>query len=105
MIEGLRVTITGSEMRSLALKRVEHHRARASFYEAQLKAIPTLDDDSDSAPQRGSKGPLDGIKDKITEHTCEADELQFMADHFPQDEQYVLDRNDLFRLGVCRQRY
>ena len=93
MIEGLKVTISGSEVRELATKRAACHAEKAEQYRKQLEALATLN------VVGTSNGPGDAAK-AIIQHTAHAAEMQFIADHVDVNEQYILNSGDLARLGV-----
>ena len=103
MIEGLTVTIPGTELVAMCLKQAEFHEARVEFYNNQKEALPDLDDD---VPEFSnvSKAPQQMMKDRIKVHRTEAEEMRFYAKYLKASEEYQLDRNDLSRLGVVSSR-
>jgi hypothetical protein len=94
MIEGLKVTISGSEVRELATKRAACHAEKAEQYRNQLEALAGLN------VVGTSNRPGDDAKARIIQHTEHAAEMQFIADHVDVNEQYILNSGDLARLGV-----
>jgi hypothetical protein len=45
------------------------------------------------------------MKGKHAEHAMAAQEMRFIAAHVELDETYLLQRDDLFRLGIVSSRY
>ncbi len=89
MIEGLRLTITGEELRRLLDERADTHRRRAAHWNAE-RVRP----DEDQTEER----PL------LPEHMCEyeadrhewrAEVLEFIRDHVEALEVYRLGESDL----------
>lgn len=102
MIEGLKVTVKGAELRELCLKRSEHHRQRAKVYADQKASM----DAAEIEGMNYSNGdPKRVLQDRLEQHENEASELQFMADHLNLSEDYLLGREDLHKLGICKARY
>ncbi len=102
MIEGLKVTIVGTELRELCLKRAEHHRQRARVYAGQ-KASMEENEIGEMAYSNGD--PKLVLKDKQEMHEAEAGELDFIAAHLISDEQYSLDASALVKLGISKRGY
>jgi len=104
MIEGLKVTIPGSELVAMCLRHAEFHEGRVEFYSSQQEALPEIDDD---VPEFSnvSKAPQQMMKDRIKVHKTEAQELRFYAKYLKADEEYQLERNDLAKLGIVTSRY
>lgn len=48
--------------------------------------------------------PMRALKDKQAEHEGQADEMDFIAAHIAGGS-YMLQREDLHRLGICKARY
>lgn len=102
MIEGLKVTINGAELVKLCEQRAEHHRQRAATYESQREQF--------EANQIEGMGYSNGdprrtMQEKASEHANDAAELEFIAKHLDPAERYLLDRNDLHKIGVCKRGY
>lgn len=102
MIEGLKVTVVGTELRELCSKRAEHHRQRASVYAGQEASMEANEIEgmgySNGDPKRV-------LKDKRTQHEAEAGELDFIAAHLVGEEQYLLDSSALHKLGISQRSY
>jgi hypothetical protein len=104
MIEGLKVTVSGAELKSLCEVRAGFHEERVKFYNEQRDALPEMDED---VPEFAnvSKAPQQMMSDRIKAHKGEAEEMWFFSKHLVQEEQYLLGREDLARLGVVSSRY
>lgn len=105
MIEGLKVTITGAELKTLCETRAQHHDDRASFYQQQKKALPDIDQDVVPQFTNASKKPQEMMQDRIDSHRAEAAELRFIAVHLTASESYLLDRPDLVKIGIVQRGY
>lgn len=102
MIEGLKVTVNGTELRELCIKRATHHRERAKVYESQRASM----EENEIEGMAYSNGdPKKVLKDKWTEHKSEAAELEFISEHLIPNEQYLLDAPALSKLGIARSRW
>lgn len=102
MIEGLNVTIVGTELKELCTKRADHHRARAKVY-ADQQASMEANEIGEMTYSNGD--PKRMLKDKTQQHESEAGELDFIAAHLVADEQYLLDSSALVKLGIASSRY
>jgi hypothetical protein len=89
MIEGLRLTMTGEEVRTLIEQRAAEHRAKAERWRGEAGRTP--DDETTDAPL-------------MPEHICEneasrcewrAERLSFLRDHLDPSETYSLAEMDL----------
>jgi len=101
MIEGLKVTIKGEELRKLCLSRAEFHENRAKLIEQQKQSLSENEgEDHSSDSTFSNKGPEDLMRDKIRRHRSQAAELTFYADHLVLTEDYFLDASDLSKLGI-----
>jgi len=89
MIDGLKVTITGEELRQLLERRAELHRGRAAHWQRELERTPE---------QQTEEAPL--LPDQICEneadrHEWRADVLDFLREHLEPLEVYRLGESDL----------
>lgn len=98
MIEGLKITVPGTELKELCLKQSAHHKSRAEFYTKQRDTMAEVGITDENSLSNVS--PKRQINDKVKEHMILADELKFIAEHLIESEQYLLDRGDLIRLGL-----
>ena len=81
MIEGLQVTLTGEELKTLCLERASFHRDRATFYEKQKEALPEIDEGLQEMHLSNSKKPREMMQDRIDSHHNDASEMEFIAAH------------------------
>ena len=102
MIEGLKVTVSGDELRGLCTKRADHHRSRAKVYSQQVESM-TVNEIEGMAYTNGD--PRRALGDKRSQHENEAAELDFIAEHLVAAEDYLLDSAALQKLGICKSRY
>jgi hypothetical protein len=102
MIEGLKVTIVGNELRELCAKRADHHRDRSKVYGEQ---IAMMEKNEVEGMNYTGGDPKRALADKQTEHESQAGEMDFIAAHLVADEQYLLDSQALVRLGIAKSRY
>ena len=103
MIEGLKVTVNGDELKELALKQAAFHKERIAFYTKQLDAFNAIADQGRQNDSRQS--PVDATKQKIKEHTVKADYIHFVSSHLVASEEYLLSESDLIQIGVIRRIY
>lgn len=99
MIEGLKVTVDGEELKKLCHEQAEHHGRRAEHYRSQLATLDSLTNEN------SSMRPGEAARNKITEHEASDAELRFIAAHVEDNETYRLNRDDLIRLGIVRSRW
>jgi hypothetical protein len=102
MTEGLKVTIKGAELRELCLERVEHHSQRSLVYVDQ---IASMEANEIEGMNYSGGDPKQQLIERREHHGAEASELQFIGDHLNLTEDYLLDRGDLQKLGICKGRY
>ena len=89
MIEGLKVTMTGQELRALLERRIESHKRSADHWKRELARTPE---------EQTEDEPL--LPDHICENEAERHEwrvevLGFIRDHIDINEIYRLDEDDL----------
>ena len=99
MIEGLKVTVGGIELAALCIKRAEHHEARAKQYAETLENMQRAE--IEAAPYTNGD-PKRTVKEKQEQHENEAAEMRFIATHLIPSEQYQLDGNALYKLGISK---
>jgi hypothetical protein len=89
MIDGLKLTMTGEELRARLDERVRDHERRAAWYKREAKRMPEDDEDDD---------PI------LPEHMCEYEQefhkwrakaLAYILEHVEGGEVYRLDEADL----------
>lgn len=99
MIEGLNITIKGTELKQLCLKQAEHHRERATIYGEQLASMEKA---AIEGMNYSSGDPKRTVKEKQEEHLADAGEMDFIAAHVNEKEEFLLSTGDLKKIGVVR---
>lgn len=102
MIEGIVVTLTGTELQKLCKDCATHHRKRAKVYADQIKSMK--ENQIEAAHNMTAGDPLANLKSRLDSHTDDASEMEFIAGHLELKEKYRLQRDDLSRLGICKGR-
>jgi hypothetical protein len=102
MIEGIKVTVKGEELRSLCRIRAEHHYDRSRAYTTQIDSM-LANRIEGMAYTNGD--PIKALQDRQSTHDNEAAELLFIADHLESAEKYLLNSADLQKLGITKSRY
>lgn len=110
MIEGLKVTVAGTELRDLCLKQAEFHDARRATYAENVKNLADAEQGDEEAgigaiTYTGHADPKKALRDKAAQHGNSADELRFIAGHLELSETYLLDDAALRKLGVTKNGY
>lgn len=102
MIEGLKVTVGGTELRGLADSRAEYHEERSAVYAEQIASMKGA-----QVEGMGYSGgdPVTALEGRKAKHDDEGRELRFIASHLNVQEIYLLDRDALTRLGIVASRY
>ena len=88
MIDGLKVTLTGDEIRSLVEKRVAEHRELAAHW--NRKAAQSLDEQTEELQL-----PQHLCENEAQRHEWRAEVLSFLKDHLDPSEVYRLGEFDL----------
>lgn len=89
MIDGLRLTMTGEELRKRLQERVKEHERRAAWYKAEAKRGRDPTDECDI-----------GLPEHVCEHEearhmCRAEALAYIREHIEGGEVYRLSASDL----------
>lgn len=105
MIEGLKVTIGGIELRDLANSRAGHHETRCATYAEQIASMKAAQIEGMSYSNSSNGDPVTALEGRRTQHENDARELRFIASHINVQEIYLLDRDALTRLGIVASRY
>ena len=100
MIQGLKVTITGTELRELCHARAKHHRERMAVYQTQLHSVQELQIEGTH-----SGNPAKALEEKRAQHEAQAQEMEFIGSHIDTSETYLLDNSDLQKIGVVSSWY
>lgn len=98
MIQGLKITVLGPELRDLIDKRIAYSQERSEFYADKVKLLEGVEMNAGS-----SVDAFHDLTNKRDQHSREAEELAFIADHLDLGETYLLDRSDMQRLGIVKQ--
>lgn len=102
MIEKLKVTVAGSEVKELAFKRVKRLREKATTTREQAKLLDGAQLQGQYTGHSNNTNPAKDLEKQANDFDAQADELQFIGDHLVPDETYQLDRDDLRHLGIVR---
>lgn len=102
MIEGLKVTVAGTELRDLCLQRSAHHKQRAAVYAEQ---VASMDKNKIAGMNYSGGDPRSNLQDKMAQHESEGAEMKFIAEHLVLSESYLLDADALQKLGITKRRY
>ena len=103
MIEGLKVTVDGSELVELCLSRSQWHSERAELYRNQALSIEA--NKLEGMHNTSAGNPAEQLKEKAKTHEADSSELNFIAKHLVPGESYLLGREDLQKLGITKSRY
>lgn len=99
MIEGLKVTVNGAELRDLCAKQAGFHEGRRATYASNAKNLA----DAEIEGMAYTNGdPKKALRDKETQHANCAAELHFIAEHIDTAETYLLDDAALRKLGITK---
>lgn len=97
MIEGLKVTISGTELADLCGQRADHHAERERVYAEQIASMESA---KIEGMQYTGGDPVKALADKRAQHASEAAEMRFISEHVEPEESYLLARADLYKLGI-----
>lgn len=103
MIEGLKLDVSGKELKEHMLKRAVEHEKKAGLYVKQIGAIQEAqdqDDDERDSWANVSNDPKADLRRRMKDHKTKAGLFRFMADHVLVDEMYRLDDSDLARIEL-----
>jgi hypothetical protein len=89
MIDGLKLTLTGEEIKSLIQERITDHRLRVAHWTEE--AARTLEDQTEDHPLL----PEHACENEAELHEWRADVLTFLRDHLDPSEVYRLGEADL----------
>lgn len=89
MIDGLKLTMTGEELRTLLQARADAHRANASRWSHELTRTP--DEQTEAEPLL----PEHMCEHEAERHDWRAEVLEFIREHLEPLEIYRLDESDL----------
>ena len=89
MIEGLKLTISGEELRTLVERRIDHHKRSAERWKREQARTPAqATDDEPLLPEHI-------CENEAERHEWRAEVLRFVLDHLETGETYRLGEADL----------
>jgi hypothetical protein len=89
MIDGLKLTMTGEELRGRLQERVARHRSLVAYYEREAKRQPDPNDEYDSTLSE------DMCELEQVRHAWRATVLEYIRDHIEGGEVYRLGAADV----------
>jgi hypothetical protein len=89
MIDGLKLTVSGEELRALLERRIEDHRRRAEWWKREHARTP--EEQTEEEPQL----PEHMYANEAERHEWRAEVLEFIRDHIDPSEAYRLSEADL----------
>jgi hypothetical protein len=89
MIDGLKLVMSGTDLRERIERRIAWHQARVDHYQAELKR--TTDEETEECPLL----PEHILENGRDEHLDRIDELTLIRDHIITIERYQLGEADL----------
>jgi hypothetical protein len=103
------VTVPGTEVQRLLMERSTYHEQRSAEYRRTFETLSTAMEnvDRDDMPKLSSlnSDPVSQAQSGMKRHAAKAKENAFMARFVDTSERFLLDINDLARLGVVEDRY
>lgn len=109
MIEGLHVTVPGTEVQRLMQERAKYHEQRSAdyrrTYETLAAAMEQVEEQDMPKLSSLNSDPVKQAESGMKRHAAKAKENAFMALFIDTSERFLLDVNDLERLGVIESRY
>lgn len=105
MIEGLKIEVSGEELKRIAQARAEYHVKRAEFYRDQAASLKEgLDEAARESPKNyTSNDPVRDLVMKEKDHGRKQRYFQFLADHVVVGDTYRLVQKDLGDLEITDQ--
>lgn len=89
MVEGLRITIKGSEVIAALSRKITELEQLVSKHQSDL-GLPQVDRSPANALV-----PRQSIESTIQSHQAELETLRFLRDHIVKTEDYLMDRDEL----------
>lgn len=110
MIEGLKITVPGTEVQRLLSERANYYRSKAERYRKTWEALQATMgalDVEEEAPKLSSmnRDPREEAKNGMERNEGKAQESEFLAKWIDTSAVFLLDKDDLYRLGVVESRY
>ena len=94
MIDGLKLTMTGEQVRALIEQRAAEHQLKSAHWTEEAARTPA--DETPEAPLL----PEHICENEATRHEWRAERLIFLRDHLDPSEVYRLDEMDLESAGL-----
>lgn len=109
MIEGLHVTVPGTEVQRLLTERAAYHEQRSADYRKTFETLSAAMEkvEREDMPKLSSlnSDPVTQAENGMKRHAAKSRENAFMARFVDTSERFLLDIADLERLGVVESRY
>ncbi len=97
MIEGLKATVTSTELGEWLLKKVAEHDNKADAYQAEADKLSVIE-----VPSWASNDPVKGARDKSVEHRQKAQYFDFLLRHLESGAIYRLTMYELRELELIK---
>lgn len=104
VIEGLKVTLPADKLVELCKKQAEYHGIRAQAHAKQIEMLKQNDIADTSNSNSSGRSVIENHESRKLGHESEQAELLFIADHL-SPAHYLLDANDLVKLGIRKRAY
>jgi hypothetical protein len=100
MIEGLKITVPGTEVAKRLSERAAYHRTRKGEYEQRVKTLEQAGVEQREARLSSYSDPLREARDGVQRHDEKANEYEYLARFVDVNQTFLLDTSDLARMGV-----
>lgn len=95
MIEGLKLTLKGSEIRDRCAERISYHEEREAFYRKSSDDFVAETERIEAVGQDTRQSTLNGFQKALKYHKARAVYFRFVKDHLEPGENYVLALEEL----------
>ena len=99
MIEGLKVTVSGAEMRDHLLKRSNYHRDKGLAYAGDVERLEARGEEDDESR---SVDPIRQLRERRDDHHDKSAYFLFLAEHVNLGESYLLGQQDLIMIEFIK---
>lgn len=96
MIEGLKITIKGIELKEYLLERVEYHNQKLERYREKIEGLEELQEQD----AHTSVDPVRDLRNHMEKHHSKATYFAFLAEHLNVQETYLLAESDMRRIEI-----
>lgn len=96
MIDGLKISVSSTELKTHIEGRAKYHAQRAEFYSDQAGNLKSGGLQLEAA----SNDPVGSLERSAKDHGEKAAFFSFLAEHIIPDERYILSENDLARIEI-----